>query len=85
MWSEALSFELMQALFGARLTHTEMEIEYFPMGGSITDYCCEMFGERVGVSVTRAMRFHGGCMTEEEATALLSKKLNGVNARKSVV
>jgi len=85
VWSEALSFELMAALFGAKLTHTEMEIEYFPMGGSITDYCCEMLGHRVGVSVTRAMRFAGGCMTSEEATALLTKKLSGVNASTSLV
>jgi len=85
VWSEALSFELMEALFAARLTHTEMEIEYFPMGGSITDYSCEIMGHRVGVSVTRAMKFGSNVMTTAEATTLLTKKLSGINTSSRLV
>ena len=75
--SEILSFELLQRCFGADLQKTEMEVNYFPQGGSITDYTCKMFSTFLGVSVTRAMKFHGE-FTVEDATQLLSKKLNGV-------
>ncbi|OWF38819.1 AAC-rich mRNA clone AAC4 protein-like [Mizuhopecten yessoensis] len=75
--SEVLSFELLQRCFRAKLLKTEMEVDYFPMGGSITDYVCDMFGHKIGVSVTRAMRFHGE-FTEEDARRLLTKKLKGV-------
>ena len=53
-----------------------MEVEYFPEGGSITDYTCKMFDTTLGVSVTRAMKY-GGDFTEEDADRLLMKKLNG--------
>lgn len=76
--SEVLSFEVLQKCFQARLVKTEMEVEYYPEGGSITDYVCDMFNTRVGVSVTRAMKFYGD-FTKEDAVALLSKKLRGVN------
>lgn len=75
--SEVLSFELFQRCFNAKLLKTEMEVDYFPMGGSITDYVCDIFGHKVGVSVTRAMRYHGE-FTEEDAYRLLTKKLRGV-------
>lgn len=55
---------------------TEMEVSYFPEGGSITDYVCDIFGTKVGVSVTRAMKYRGD-YTEEDATNLLTKKLRG--------
>lgn len=55
---------------------TEMEVSYFPEGGSITDYVCDIFGTKVGVSVTRAMKYRGE-YTEEDATNLLTKKLKG--------
>lgn len=56
-----------------------MEVSYFPEGGSITDYVCEIFGTKVGVSVTRAMKFWGGEFTVEDAEHLLRKKLKGKN------
>ena len=56
---------------------TEMEVSYFPEGGSITDYVCELFGTKVGVSVTRAMKYRGE-YTEEDAATLLMKKLKGI-------
>jgi len=75
--SEVLSFELMQKCFGAQLLKTEMEVSYWPEGGSITDYTCTMFNTSLGVSVTRAMKFKGP-YTHEDAERLLMKKLNGV-------
>lgn len=75
--SEILSFELLRRCFGADLHKTEMEVQYFPEGGSITDYTCMMFSTRVGVSVTRAMKYHGD-FTVEDAQRLLNKKLTGV-------
>lgn len=53
-----------------------MEVSYFPCGGSITDYVCEVFGQRLGVSVTRAMKYKGD-YSEEDALHLLCKKLKG--------
>lgn len=75
--SEVLSFELLQRCFGADLQKTEMEVQYFPEGGAITDYTCEMFSTSLGVSVTRAMKY-GGDFTVEDAERLLNKKLHGV-------
>jgi hypothetical protein len=56
-----------------------MELEYFPYGSKITDYSVRCFGRSIGVSVTRAMKFRG-VFTIEDGVALLTKKLNGVNA-----
>lgn len=75
--SEVLSFEMLHRCFNAALDKTEMEIEYFPYGGALTDYTCRIFGLKVGVSVTRAMKFRGK-FTLEDATVLLYKKLTGV-------
>ena len=56
---------------------TEMEVEYFPEGGSITDMVIRLFDEHtVGVSVTRAFKYHGDYEVED-ALRLLNKKLNG--------
>lgn len=62
----------------AQLLNTEMEVLYFPNGGSITDYVMEMFDLVIGVSVTRAMKFDGSDFTFEDAKTLLSKKLKGI-------
>lgn len=75
--SEALSFALLERMFGARLLCTEMEIDYRFMGGKITDYAVELAGTLIGVSVTRAMKFQGQ-FTEDDAVRLLTKKLTGV-------
>ena len=75
--SEILSFELLKRCFGADLIKTEMEVNYFPAGGSITDYTCTMFSTKLGVSVTRAFNYRGD-FTMEDAARLLAKKLNGV-------
>lgn len=36
--SEMLSFELFKCLFNAQFISTELEIVYFPEGGSLVDY-----------------------------------------------
>jgi hypothetical protein len=83
--SEALSACLLERCFGAKLKKTEMEIEYFPVGGSMTDYMCEIFCTNLGVSVTRAMKYKGN-YTIEDAMTLLRKKLTGVlNASKNAL
>jgi len=75
--SEVMSYEFLKSCFDAELIKTEMEVEYFPEGGSITDYVCQIFNRKIGVSVTRAMKYHGN-YTKEDAERLLTKKLNGV-------
>ncbi|XP_032221445.2 AAC-rich mRNA clone AAC4 protein [Nematostella vectensis] len=75
--SEILSCEMMQRCYGAVLDKTELEVLYFPEGGSITDYTCNIFGLKIGVSVTRAMKYRGE-FTTEDAAYLLCKKLKGI-------
>lgn len=75
--SEVMSYELLKRCFGAHLIKTEMEVSYFPEGGSITDYMCQLFGTTLGVSVTRAMKYKGD-YTIEDAEKLLYKKLIGI-------
>lgn len=76
--SETLSFEIFKACYNAKLLKTEMQVPYFPEGGSITDYVINMFDKVIGVSVTRAMKFDGAEFTLEDADYLLRKKLRGV-------
>lgn len=37
VWSEVMSYEILNASYGAQLRRTEMEIEYYP-ASKITDY-----------------------------------------------
>jgi hypothetical protein len=77
--SEAMSFELLNKFLNAKLLMTEMEVTYFPEGGSITDYVLVMFNRVVAVSVTRAMKYgKDQVFTKEDAHLLLKKKLKGV-------
>lgn len=82
--SEVLSFELLRCMCGAELLRTEMELEYFPFGGKITDYSIELYGLHIGVSVTRAMKYNG-IFNDEDAKRLLTKKLYGVNESSRLV
>lgn len=70
------SYELLHRCFGATLLKTETEIEYFPTGGSITDYTCKLNDNTLGVSVTRAWKYRGD-FEQEDAIHLLTKKLKG--------
>jgi len=76
--SEAMSFEVLHRLYGARLVKTEMAIAYYHPNWKKTDYSIHLFGHHVGVSVTRAMK-HRGPFTVEDGEILMQKKLNGVN------
>ena len=76
LWSEVMSLELLQGLYGASLLRLEMEILY-GCHSKITDYSVVMMGHHIGVSVTRAMKFRG-IFTTDDALHLLNKKLNGV-------
>lgn len=76
-WSEAFSYEVMHTLFNGQLEKTEMEIEYFPAGGSITDYQILIRDVSYGVSVTRGFRYRAQ-FTDRDARVLLEKKLTGV-------
>jgi len=78
IWSEVFSLEVLSAIYGAKLLHTEMELEYKYNGCKITDYSVQLMNEIIGVSVTRAMKFNGQ-FTEEDALILLKKKLEGIN------
>jgi len=83
--SEVMSYEVLHLLFKARLSRTEMELEYCPHGSKITDYSVTLpSGEPIGVSVTRAMKFRG-VFDQTDANALLTKKLYGVNASTKAV
>eukprot|EP01103_Thecamoeba_quadrilineata_P002585 TRINITY_DN1250_c3_g1_i1.p1 TRINITY_DN1250_c3_g1~~TRINITY_DN1250_c3_g1_i1.p1 ORF type:complete len:466 (-),score=110.66 TRINITY_DN1250_c3_g1_i1:22-1419(-) len=75
--SEAFSFEILMLCFGAQLWMTEMQIEYWWSNSKKTDYSVLLSGHKLGISVTRAIKF-GGSYTEEDAFKLLSKKLKGI-------
>lgn len=75
-WSEAMSCEILAALFGGSLVRTEMEIEYSPWS-KITDYSASLYGRTIAVSVTRAVK-HNGPLDVQDAAWLLRKKLAGV-------
>lgn len=78
--SEAMSMEVLGRVFGARLCHTEMTLRYWPEGSKKTDYSVSLpDGQVMAVSVTRAADYRGpGTFTEESASYLLRKKLQGV-------
>jgi len=80
VWSEVVSFEILSSMYKAQLLRTEMELEYWPLGSKITDYSVLLFGEKIGVSVTRALKFGDReKFSEVDALELLQKKLYGVN------
>ncbi|KAJ6249802.1 cysteine and glycine-rich protein 2 binding protein [Anaeramoeba flamelloides] len=78
--SEAMSFEVLKKMIGAKILSTENEIIYFPIG-KITDYAIQVSNHEntvtLGVSVTRAMKYQG-VFEREDANRLLEKKLFGV-------
>jgi len=81
LMSEVLSLEFLYRVFGAKLIRTEMQIEYWPEGSKKTDYTCEMWGYKIAVSVTRAMKWKlKGPFTRADARILLGKKLACVSA-----
>ena len=86
LFSEVLSFEVMNRFFGAKLDKTEMEIQYYPTNSKKVDYSVSINGEKVGVSVTRAFHYvNDALFTERDAHRLLTKKLDGLNIATSNV
>jgi len=75
--SEAFSFEVMRKCFGAQLLKTEMAITYWWPHWKKTDYSCRVGGVKLGVSVTRAMKYNG-VFTRRDGRHLLRKKLSGI-------
>eukprot|EP00850_Spirogloea_muscicola_P022922 SM000318S12224 [mRNA] locus=s318:82405:84183:- [translate_table: standard] len=84
--SESLSVEYFARRFCARNVVTEMEVKYRNPNWKKVDYICDIYGQRVGVSVTRAMSYPNPALfSHEEAHRLLCKKLCGlVVARQGV-
>jgi len=77
--SEAFSFQVLKHCFAAKLLKTEMAIKYCSKNCKITDYLISGWnGTKIGVSVTRAMKYKG-IFNEYDALRLLSKKIKGVN------
>lgn len=87
MVSEALSMEILKRSLNARSVVTEMEVVYWSSNWKKVDYICTVMGSRVGVSVTRAMKYPNPSeFTEEDAERLIHKKLYGlVIARDGIV
>ena len=65
-------------MFGAKLLKTEMEIKYWSSHCKITDYSIIVDNNKIGVSVTRAMKYKATFL-KEDAIKLLTKKLVGIN------
>jgi len=76
--SEAFSFEVLRKCFGAHLLKTEMSIGYWWPHWKKTDYSCTIENIKLGVSVTRAMKYNA-VFTRSDGRALLRKKLFGIN------
>lgn len=82
-YSEAFALEILHRCEGATFVKSETEIEYTTTG-ALTDILVEIGGERIGVSVTRAVNVTGACTRDEtysdtRATELLTDKLMGID------
>lgn len=76
--SEAFSIHYFVKTFGATDILYEKQIEYY-IDYKMVDFITTIEGKRVGVSVTRAMRYPSpDRFTHEDALALLHKKLYGL-------
>lgn len=80
--SEVFAFEMLQRCEQAVLLKSETEIKYkMEMGGKITDLLVQIDTKKIGVSVTRAVKFprtNETMYSVEQAKTLLDKKLQGV-------
>ncbi|GJP40886.1 hypothetical protein CLOM_g551 [Closterium sp. NIES-68] len=77
--SESLSVEYFVRHFGASDIISEMEVQYCDSNWKKVDYICSLFGQRFGVSVTRAMMYPNPTLFDcHRAKALLRKKLHGL-------
>lgn len=84
--SEAVSMQYFAERFSAIKFILEMEITTYWMNAAIPDFLCTVYGHRVGVSVTRAMKYPSPeLFTAEDAYILLKKKMNGLIMARSGV
>jgi len=78
LYSEVFAYELLARCELAPLLKTETEVEY-DGPGAITDLLVEVDGEKIGVSVTRAVGFpFDDPYTVEQARELLEHKLSDI-------
>ena len=84
-YSESLSIQYFFERFSARKFILEMDVEYDYFNCKICDFVCDVYGHRVGVSVTRAMKCGPNEFTEESAYVLLKKKMHGLLMARSNV
>lgn len=75
--------QVLARAFDARLVMTECELSYH-QPSKMTDFAVTVFGEKIGVSVTRAFKWcpdqSSTDMTSAEARHLLRKKLKGIHS-----
>lgn len=84
--SEAVSMQYFAERFAAVKFILEMEITNYWMNTAIPDFLCSVYGNRVGVSVTRAMKYpKPELFNAEDAYVLLKKKMNGLIMARSGV
>jgi hypothetical protein len=77
--SETFAYEALARCELASLLKTETEIVYDDSDSKKTDFLVAIDGQKVGVSVTRAMTFPlGEPYTEEAARTLLTRKLDDI-------
>ena len=87
--SEALSAFMLEHSYGASFARSETSVKYLGQS-SIVDFVCRFETHRVGVSVTRAMKWAGGrpqpaLFTSDDALVLLNKKLRGLRMASEAV
>jgi fibronectin type III domain protein len=78
LFSEVFAFEMLARSEGASLLKLETEIVY-DQAGKKSDLLIQIAGQKVGVSITRAVSFPAGsAYTEQQAAAILAQKLNDI-------
>ena len=79
IYSEMFAYEMLCRCELAILLKTEMEVEYQVPDSKITDLLVEIDGNKIGVSVTRAVGWpRDAPWTTDQAVVLLEKKLDGI-------
>ena len=80
--SEVFAYEVLFRCELAVLLKTETEIQYTTPNTKITDMIVEIDGQKIGVSVTRAVKYprdNSTIYSDDKAIQLLTKKFMGIN------
>ena len=87
-YSEAISIEYFINVFKASQIVLETEVKYY-ISYKMVDFICTINQQRIGVSVTRAMKFankkQNEIYTEEDGFKLLKKKIYGLIVARNAV